>query len=893
MLIPSAIRSAGARSWCFRGLVITLLCGVALGAPAQTPPVASPAGAVGKLPAVEVVGTRIRRLDGETVAPVSTTTREEIMVAGHQNLGEFTRSLPFTNNSTVDPQFGTGFASGATSLNLRGLGVNSTLVLVNGRRAAPYGLAGGNGFTTLFDYNSLPLSAIDRVEILKDGGSALYGSDAVAGVVNIKLRDGYEGSTVSAIYGNTTKTDSAMLGASATWGAVFGKTSVLITGEWQTRHSLFLRDRDFSKTADGRIFGGQDSRSTTGFPGYVVVPVRDPSGRTPPAGTITGTVISPQGVLLANPTIADFSAGASLSNFNEDTTMLPDSTYAGIYARVKHTVSERFHAFGELSWRQNTSDFHQAATPVLNTNERGTGAGNVIRLPFNNPYNPFGVDIDNFRFRLMAGGPRARDSDSTTTRYLAGLGGAVGPGDWTWESAVLYSKNEVAVEEFNWATDAGVQDLLNQTSRATALNPFGPSAPGVVESLAATLNRRSVVDVGQIDAHASGHFGRLPAGEIGVAIGAEYRRESMRDKPDPLAVTGGIVGLGGTSGLSGTRRVSAGYVEFSLPVSSRIEAQIAGRHEKYSDFGTASKPKFGVKYRATKSLLFRGAFSQSFRAPDLSQLYTAQTIVFSSTAVRDPLRPADPVAFVRQITGGNPALQPELGDSHYAGVAFDVPQVKNLELSLDFWRFHQRNLIGVPTLASILDVETTVPSGRVNRNPAVGDGLPGTINFVTLTFRNLSRAMTDGIDLTARYARSTELGRFTFNAAVTYSHSFEFNGVEAVKSNAFPMFRGNASIQWSRGNWGASLHGNYIDGYAELSSSIFGPGRAAAHRINHHYTFNPQLSYRGPWQTKFTIGARNVFDRDPPHALAKPELYDNLQVTGEGRFIFTRVTKEF
>jgi iron complex outermembrane receptor protein len=845
------------------------------------------------MPAVEVVGSRIKRLDAETVAPVHSITQEEISVAGHQTLGEFTRTLPFSSSTTVDPQFGTGFASGATSLNLRGLGVNSTLVLVNGRRAAPYGLPGGNGFTTLFDYNSIPLFAVERVEILKDGGSALYGSDAVGGVVNIKLRDTYEGLAVSALYGNTTKTDSSLLSLNATWGIVAGKTSVLVAAEWQTRKSLFLRDRDFSRTADGRALGGQDARSTTGFPGYVVVPVRDAAGRTPPAGTITATVISPQGVLLTNPTVADFSPGASPANFNEDTTMLPDYTYKSVYTRARHTVNDRLHAFGEFAWRENTSEFQQAATAVVNTNERGTGANSVIRLPFNNPYNPFGVDIDNFRFRLTPAGPRLRDTESTTTRYLAGLGGQLGFGDWTWESAALYSENDVVVKEYNWAADAAVQNALNQTSRATALNPFGPSAPGVAENLSPVLNRRSVVDVAQGDVQATGHFGRFLAGEIGVAVGGEYRRETMRDTPDPLAVTGGIVGLGGTSGLSGTRRVSAGYVEFSLPVSRAIEVQLAGRYEKYSDFGTASKPKFAFKYRATKSLLFRGAYSQSFRAPDLSQLYTAQTIVFSTSAVKDPLRPNDPVATVRQIRGGNSELQPELGSSYYAGVALDVPQIEGLELTLDFWRFRQTNLIDVPSLASILDLETTAPTGRVVRNPPVGDGLPGTINSVSLTFRNVSKAMTDGIDFAVRYTRPTDFGRFLFNAVVTYSHSYEFNGIEAVKTNAFPMFRGNASLQWSRGKWTASLHGNYLDGYGEVSTSVFAPGRATAHRIDSHYTFTPQLSYAGPWGTKITVGARNVFDRDPPLAFAKPELYDNLQVTGEGRFIFTRVSKEF
>lgn len=840
----------------------------------------------------EVIGSRIKRADEETVAPVATFTREEIDLFGFQTLGEAVRQLSFSNGTSVDPQFGTGFASGATSLNLRGLGVNSTLVLINGRRAAPYGLPGGSGFTTLFDFNSVPLAALERIEILKDGASALYGSDAVAGVVNLKLRTHYSGLSVSTLYGNTTDTDSSQRGVNATWGATSGKATLLLIADWQDRNALFLRDRAFSRSADGRNFGGQDARSTTGFPGYVVVPTRDAAGRTPAATTLTGTVLSPQGMVLANPTAADFAPGASLFNFNEDTTMLPEYSHVGGYARLKYDFTARFYTFGEFALRKNESEFRQAASTVVNTNESGTGAGGVMRLPFNNPYNPFGVDIDNFRFRLVPQGPRIREIESTTARYLGGLGGSLA-GDWTWETALLYGKNEVEVHDANAATDAAVQNLLNQTSRATALNPFGPSAPGVVESLGLTLHRHASVDVWLQDLHANGHFGRLPAGEIGLAVGGEHRRETARDRPDPLAAGGGVVALGGSTGLRGDREVTAAYLELSIPLARNLEAQVAGRHENHSDFGTANKPKFALKYRPLKSLLLRGAFSQSFRAPDLAQLYTAQTVSFTTSAVKDPLRPGDAAAVLRLINGGNSALQPELTDSYYAGAVVSVPQAKGLEFSVDFWRFQQTNLITVPTLASILDLETTTPSGRVKRNAPSGDGLPGTINAVTVTFRNVAKAMTDGVDFALRYARATDFGRFGFNTTLTYTHSYEFNYVELVKTNGFPMFRGNASAQWSRGRWNAALSASYVDGYAEPSSTIFGPGKAAAHRINHAYLFYPQLTYQLDPRLKLTLGARNVFDRDPPHALNKAEEYDNLQASGEGRFVFLRVTKEF
>jgi iron complex outermembrane recepter protein len=890
-LLPSSPRTLRSRGALSRRALVTLLFAVVAYAESST--TENKTEGVPSLESVQVVGSRIKRLDAETIAPVFSLDREAIELSGFETLGDVIRHLPFSNSVSVDPQFGTGFASGATSLNLRGLGVNSTLVLVNGRRAAPYGLPGGNGFTTLFDFNSVPLAALERIEILKDGASALYGSDAVAGVVNLKLRTDYSGFSVSGNYGNTTDTDSAQHGVSFTWGKTIGRTSLLLIADRQVRHALFLHDRDFSRTADGRNFGGQDARSTSAYPGYVVVPVSDAGGRTPPSGTITSAIISPQGVLLANPTVADFARGASLFNFNEDTVMLPEYTRSSVYARLKHAFNDRLYTFGEFSWRQNQSEFVQAASPVTNTNEMGSAPSGVMRLPFNNPYNPFGVDIDNFRFRLVEQGPRVRDIDAVTTRYLGGAGGKLGVGDWTWEASLLYAKNKIRVDDVNSATDAGVQNLLNQTSRATALNPFGPSAPGVAASLATTVTRHATADVEQVDLQGNGHLGHLPAGEIGLALGAEHRRETAKDRPDPRTSSLAVVALGGSSGLTGSRRVTAAYLELSIPLLKNLEAQIAGRHEDYSDFGTSDRPKFALRYRPAKALLLRGAFGRSFRAPDLGQLFTAQTVSFPTATFRDPLRPSDPAVPLRTINGGNPSLAPELADSSYLGVMVEVPRVKGLEVSLDFWRFRQTNLISAPSVSGILDLETTAPTGRVNRNPPTGDGLPGTINSVSITFRNVSKAMTDGVDFALRYSQPTDLGQFTFSTAVTYTHSYTFNDVELVKTNGFPMFRGNAVVQWRQGRWNGSLQADYIDGYAEPSSSIFGPGKPAARRINHTYTFTPQLGYRFGSTTKVTLGARNVFDRDPPHALNKPEEYDNGVTTGEGRFVFLRVSRDF
>ncbi len=847
-----------------------------------------------KLAAFEVTGSRIKRIDVEGPSPVIAISRQEIETTGFQTVGDLIRNLPFSNGTSVDPQFGSGFASGATSLNLRGLGSNNSLILVNGRRAAPYGFPGGSGFTTLFDFNSIPLASIESVEILKDGASAIYGSDAVAGVVNVKLRENYSGFSTSAMYGNTLDTDSSLRNFNLTFGSTAGKTSVLLTADWQTRNALFLNDRDQSRSGDGRRFGGQDGRSSTGYPGAVNVPARDAAGRTPPAGTITGTNISPQGNLLTAPRVADFASGVSLYDFNPVVSMIPDYTYSGLYGRARHEITDHLHAFAEFSLRQNTTHYEQAATPVTSTAEQGTAAAGGLRLPFNNPYNPFGVDIDSFSVRLVPLGRRTRDVESTTTRYVAGLGGDVGVSDWTFQGAVLYAQNVTTGSDGNQATDAALQRLLNNTTTATALNPFGPSAPGVVESLRTTLNRKSTTDVRGGDLQASGTLFTLPAGPVGMAVGGEYRKESIKDKPDAFAATGGVVALGGSSGVTGYRDVKAVYAELSIPVLRSLEAQLAARHEEYSDFGKSDKPKIGAKWRPSKWFVLRGAFGQSFRAPDLTQLFTSQSTSFSSQPLRDPLRPADPVSQIRQISGGNRLLQPEETNSYYLGTLIEIPRIKGLEFSIDLFRFMRTDEISTNSLNFILSQETTTPTGLVVRNAPTGDGLPGTINAVNLAFVNISKTRTEGVDAAIRYTLPTRnLGRFVFNLAATHTHSYSFNFVEFIRTNGFPQLRGSTSVTWTRGDWGASLHGTYLDGYAEPSASAFGPGRPAAHRIGNHYIFNPQVSYRGLFGTKITVGVNNVLDRNPPLALNRSEQYDLLQVSNEGRFAFVRVSKEF
>ena len=638
----------------WRALFALLAAPVALPLPAQTTtdPAGDPArSAVVKIEPFEVTGSRVKRLDYETASPVVTYSAAAIEDKGLATLGEFMQSLPYNNNSAVN-EFTTGsFVTGASTINPRGLGSNRLLTLVNGRRGVPYALTNSASGTpqTVFNFNSIPQAAIDRVEFLKDGASAIYGSDAITGVFNIILKQNYEGSSVDLTLSSHLKHDTLRKTLSVFTGLARDGWEISVGATLQTRNSSFIKDNGVT-TTNYTYLGpkGQNMNSTIFFPSYLSLNAAQATAAG--LGTASGFYIIPGGTPTANPTRSSFTyigtstAGIPNSNrfdFANVTQLFPSSESGGAYVNLRRVLNPHVTAFANAMFSRSL--IHYELQPYGFTTSL---AG--LTFPATNPYNPTGLNLTatstSAPFTFRSSYLPKREVATTTLSGVAGLRGRV-LDRWSWESAVSYGQNETT-RDSDLIRAATFQAALNGTTRATAWNPFGPSENPDLEKSLYTRSRGldGRIDSLSFDLSVSGSLLRLPlagAGDLGLAAGYEHRHDNLRSNPEP----DNYLGFTATTPFEGSRDADSFYVEVTAPVQRWLEFQFAGRHERYSDFGNTTKPKAGVKLRLPSNrflnVVVRASYSESFKAPDLGQLYQPQSNAVTTASLLDPLRPQD------------------------------------------------------------------------------------------------------------------------------------------------------------------------------------------------------------------------------------------------------------
>ncbi|TVR55139.1 MAG: TonB-dependent receptor [Puniceicoccaceae bacterium] len=877
-----------------------------------------------ELEAFTATGSRIKRLDVVPINPVLSLDRQQLDETGFTTVGDAIRSLPFASGQALTPDdSGTSFTPGVSSFNLRGLGNNNLLVLVNGRRAAPYGASGFNGFQSLFDFNSLPTAAIERIEVLKDGGSAIYGSDAVSGVVNIILRRDFEGLTTSFMVGNTDRTDSTYIGGSAIAGTSTARTSIIVAADWDKRNSIAARDLSWSTNADKRPRGGRDFRSSAGFPGLVFVPGVGYRSFLAPTTNPRAEDAVPFGA----PTPDGGNAGQY--NFLAASDMFPETENIGFYSRIRHELTDTLYFHAEASYRQARSIIGSAPTPMFNFNEQGYyremlsaeeieaafGTGVTpdptnrahyregvieapeISIPAYNPFNPWGVLLfDDVRVRFVELGNRVNDVMATTPRLLFGIGGVVND-VWEWETGIMRTESRVTNRNRGNAQDRLVQDAFDGITFDAGtpdevtlyLNPFGPNDQRILDYISINNPVTGIYKVESFDIGAvNSEIFEVPSGVIGFAAGFEYRDENLDDIRTALNETGQIVGGSEGSSVQGRRDVIAVYAEATIPVLPQVEIQLAGRHERYSDFGTTTKPKVSIKVRPVDWLMLRGSYGESFLAPNLPFLYTAQSTSFTPNFILDEKRPDLPAQQIKMLGGGNPDLQPETTETWYAGVTIEPPFLEGLVFEVDYVQFDSTNLIDRFEAQFLLDNEDDPAFGQfvIRRAPEPGQTI-GQIEFVRTTWENTAERKARFLDLAAQYTLTTDnLGRFRFRALATYLDHISFGGRNFAGTRLYPQWRGNFSTSWTRGDWGASVFVNYTESRKDPLGTV-------QQRWGSFTTVNPQVSFSGLLDTTITLGARNVFDRIPP--------FDDVNTTGytdgihspEPRFWYLRVSKDW
>jgi len=851
-----------------------------------------------------ITGSNIRRTDQETVAPVEIITREQIERTGLPTIADVIKTIPSNLGGSYSESFTNSFASGASGISLRGLGQKATLVLLNGRRVSGFGFA-QNLQDTFVDFNSIPTSAIERVEILKDGASAIYGSDAIAGVINIILRRDYKGIEAGGSVGFFEGQNDYRANIVAGFGDLGSdKFNVFGVFDYYKRDLVLLSDTKFQETRDYRgEDGGRNLQSLTG-------------GGTWNNGNSRRAITECAqhgGFVLDNNTAVErglLAAGSPQNipgntfcgyDFNSAFTALPETERFGFIGRGTYDFSATTQAFAEFGWSkfENFQTFQQpffVGTTVLQPTAAGLRpfAYNITFGP-GVAGNPFGSN-STFSGVLPWLGTRDQQTDSDTYRLLGGLRYSFG--GWDLESALGWSKNEVEQQNLRrlsktatsaafgvpTAPSAGPPPVFppSPISTSSTVNLDQPSTTlAAGQSMLIDVSRTAESEVKFIDTKATTEIGTMPGGPMGLATGFEFRKEELRDSADPAATQGEVLGQGTTT-TDGDRDVLALYGELALPITRQLEAQLALRYDDYSDFGSSLNPKIGAKFKATPELLFRANWGRGFRAPTLVEISPSTATFF--TTVIDPTTGTQ--ANISGVFAGNPSLNAEKSRSTTIGMVWEPNSSFNT--AIDWYQITWSNLVASQSFQSI--VNSGDPT-KVIRDPATG-----LITTVLSQFENLTEVETSGVDIDMRYIARTTWGRFTTRLNTTYVDSFEEQGTECVGhngcTNTYPRWKGYVSLDWDRGPWAATARVNYIHSYYQdlLPGSFFTPQdprfqtgtypeRVPSYTtldLFGRYNFTPMLQVFG--------SIINVTDETPPYdpGFSTTQIYDFSQYDVRG-----------
>ncbi len=858
----------------------------------------------------QVTGSRIRRLDEEGPQPTVAYSQASIQARGFLNMGDFVQSLSFNSGTTnsigvpaANPVSNVPYARGAVTMNPRGLGANRFLVLLDGKRPSSYGLADSRG-GAVFDFNSLPAEAIASIEYLKDGASAIYGSDAIAGVMNIKLKKNYEGTSVSALAGNTLGHDTFTRSGSILKGGTVGKDRYLINVNWFKQNGNFATDYDRSPSTDYSYFPaprGQNNNSNSNWPFNVTLTAAQATAAGF-AGGAGGYVIT-GGTPTANPTLASFSrAGANLNavtnanryDFARATQLTPDQENFSAMFNVEHTFTDTLTGSAQVLVNQNKTNI--VYTPIsINSRSIRNADNSFLTIPATNPSNPFGFALDDFRGRGNFGPLRTFDVETTGATLILGLEGKLS-GDWTWSGSLLHSRSGVDQKAGNQVRTTDMQAALNGTLAGFTgqyFNPFGPSAnAALVDSLFVTSTSDSQSTTTGADVSVGGPLFAMPGllgqaspGKVSLATGVEWRQDKLDNNSDPVGYLVTVSDLP----YAGSREVASAFAELEVPVLAKyLTLQLAARFDHYDSFGNTVNPKFALVSQPLKFLKVRASYSRSFKAPEIGQLYQPAITTFTA-ALSDPLNPGLGLNTYPFIASGNRNLEPEKGRVWYGGVVLDLGGVvKGLSVSADYFDISLDNVITSFTTPTTFF--TFFPE-RVVRNSA------GVIQYFDAKTINAAGYKWKGADFALDYRLpGTRLGDFNFNAQVTYIDYFALNAgsgagfVNSAGRYNSPRVAGSAQAGWRKGWLGASLGAQHKGSY--LMDQFAPAWLEGAETL-----YNGSISAELPRRTRVTLGVNNLLDTQPPqNGKAIPSYGFDIATYAAwslGRFVYVKVTTEF
>lgn len=821
---------------------------------------------------VLVTGSRIGG-SGEGPAPVRVYSRADIDRFGVSSLpglaGYFTQQ-PFASGEWAQ-------RSGAQHFQMRGLGVDTTLVLINGRRAPP---SATSATLNAFDLNTIPLTAVDRIEVMSDSASAIYGADAIGGVVNVILKKGGVSPDVYLHYGALAGggEERRVAGSIGTSGERF-KSS--FTVDYFGRSMLVGAERDIWRNQDYTRFGGIDYRVSMANPANVHSLTGEPlpglttTQASVPAGS-TGVGLRPEDFLSTAGVVNRYSS-------NETWSILPDMHRLSAYGSAEMSLGKNS-LFGEVLLARSDT-VTQSDLPML--------MGQVV--PVENPYNPFGepVTVD---YALVGMRPISHLSETEFARFVLGARGGLVEG-WDWEVAVTSSDEGVDSIRSNDLDFFRVREALDSTDPRTALNPFADGPAGNQALLSSLVADPQVLDYFsrglQVSGFLRGPLFKTFGGMSEFVVGGEWRREEIK--------------YFDTMPLASERNVTSGFAEIKLPLLDDLFVKLALRGDYYENADDSVNPQYGIVWRPAEGWLVRAAYGTSFRPPSLIEQYPSRSEF--SFPVADPRR-GGTVSTVRFLFGGNSELENVTAHSFTGGVVYRPSSWPELRLGADYWRVVMDNRIVAPRFTDLGTVEDALPNRVTRYTPSHEDtlaGWPGAVESVDFSLVNFGRLETSGIDLDLSYVVEGELGRLQTALSATWVGKYSVMDMGATQpmgrvgianlQGTIPEWRLVGSLTWEKNGWGASTTTTFTPGYQDTASVD-----ARTRRLPSRTLIDMQLWLEldrhlrhGLFDgLKLTAGALNVLDKDVDFANAGSVLgYDVTQADLKQRFTYFRVTKVF
>ena len=903
-------KSLTGRGFC-HSLSALVAIAFATNANAQTTPGAAPADK--ELAEIVVTGTLLRRTDVETESPVTVFTSEQILQTGLTTIADVIRTVSADNSGTIPTAFGLGFAAGASGVALRGLTVNSTLVLIDGRRAAPYALA-DDGQRSFVDLNTIPLDSVDRIEVLKDGASSIYGADAIAGVVNIILKKQFQGANVSAEVGKGQHPGGGESRFTATVGSGDLDTdryNAYFSVEWQGDSRILAGDRPFPfNTTDLSSIGGPDGRagipgSFTGSTSAVVAPSVFTPGSPSPATLNTTQVGAYQPLTSCGPGTTAASAPSAIGGLTDNYCLQNRSTFfddqpaqqrIGVSGRFTVKINDNTRAYMNASYYQNNVIIDTAPAQLQNSvalNTENIALPPTLANGSLNPNNPFAAlgeyALTQYSFSDIQ---QQLTLKNHNFRMVTGLVGKIA--GWDYDTALVINHTWLDTIQKGLLSASGELDAVT-TGAYNFVNPT-LNTPAVRAAISPTLAKTSTTDLDSLDFKATRELFQLPGGPLGIGLGAEIRYEAQNDPAlNPNANVQGI----GVSQTIGSRNAYAAYFEFGVPVVKMLNFDISGRYDHYSDFGGDFTPKVGFKFKPIKEVAFRGTYSKGFRAPAFAENgsssvegfitqnpQTAYPANFCSPAVHSAAY-CLPYTF-GIITAANPNIKPEKSDSYTFGVIFEpIPQ---LSASVDFYDIKKKNTIVPGNSGAALApyfAGQALPPGLAVQPDLPDPSFPGSLArplSVSSEYVNANQLTTDGIDIDLLAKLDfDQWGRFTSELSVTKIFSFklefddgtsqQFVGTQApyiLSSGAgTPRYRGTWSNTYYYGPASLTLTTYYVSGFAQTGVDATGdPNACLSFSVPCHVASFTDFDLTGIYHINEHLTASfsvlNLFDKLPP-----------------------------